>query len=525
MFLRSRHPHGILGPIAVCSALLFAGCSPTQLDSPSPAAPSAAAQAEPAPVVTEKSRQLGELLSAYHKIGQLDGTVLVAEKGAVIYRGSFGLASREWGIPSTVDTRYRIASITKTFTAALVMKLVEEGKIKLDAKITEYLPDYRKDTGDKVTVHHLLAHESGIPDYVNTGDFWLRRLGQKFDRGQLVKDYMSGDLRFEPGTSAFYNNTGYYLLGILIENVTGKKYEEVLEEKILRPAGMSRSGYLGSGAVLDKMASGYTKSITGWKIPFHMEVSNVFSGGGMYATADDLYRWDQALYSTRVLSEESKRRMFTPNRRDPSERSISDRFGPSNFGYAWYVGKRRYGAVGEVSIAEHGGNTPGFRALLTRLVEDRHLIVLLMNEGSGSRVIRPYEITEQIVNVLYGKPATMPRKALSDAILDSVLERGIDATMRQMQALRVSSAPLKSDDELNQLGCDYMYSGKLDEAIAILKLNVELYPAVGNCYDSLGEAYMLKGSTALAIENYKRALELDPSNANAIQKLKELRAK
>jgi CubicO group peptidase (beta-lactamase class C family) len=509
----------ILSTLAVSSALLFAGCA----DPPIQSTPSASAQAAPAPSLTGKAAQISALVSAYHKLGYLDGAVLVAEKGAVIYKEAFGLANREWNVPNTVDTRYRIASITKTFTATLVLQLVEEGKVKLDAKVTEYLPDYRKDSGDKVTIHHLLAHESGIPDYVNTSDFWLNEVGNRHERGHLVTKYMSGDLRFEPGSKAFYNNTGYFLLGMIIEKVTGKKFEEVLDEKILRPAGMTRSGYLTPGKLLDKMAYGYTKTITGIKTATHMEISNLFSGGGMYATVDDLYRWDQALYAANILSEESKQRAFKPYLQDPMEERAG--YGWPSFGYAWYVGKRKYGHVGEVPIAEHGGNAFGFRSLLTRFPEDRHLIVLLMNEGSGSRVRKPYEITEQIVNVLYGKPVSMPKRSLSDAVIESVLAQGIDATMRQMDALRASSAPLVSDAQLNVLGCDYMYSGMLDEAIAILKLNVELYPKVGNCYDSLGEAYMLKGNTALAIENYTRALELDPSNANAVQKLKELRAK
>lgn len=509
----------ILSTLAVSSALLFAGCA----HPPSQAAPSASAQAAPAPALTGKAAQISTLMSAYHKLGYLDGAVLVAEKGAVIYKEAFGLANREWNVPNTVDTRYRIASITKTFTATLVMKLVEEGKVKLDARITEYLPDYRKDTGDKVTIHHLLAHESGIPDYVNQPGFFLNKIGNKYERSHLVKEFMSGDLRFEPGSKAYYNNTGYFLLGMIIEKVTGKKFEEVLDEKILRPAGMSRSGYLTPGKILDKMAYGYTRTITGHKTAAYMDISNLFSGGGMYATVDDLYLWDQALYTTKVLSEESKQRAFKAYLQDPMEKRAG--YGWPSFGYAWYVGKRSYGHVGEVPIAEHGGNAFGFRSLLTRLPEDRHLIVLLMNEGSGSRVRKPYEITEQIVNVLYDKPITMPKRALSDAVIESVLAQGIDATMRQMETLRASSAPIESDAELNELGCDYMYSGMLDEAIAILKLNVELYPKVGNCYDSLGEAYMLKGNTALAIENYTRALELDPSNSNAEQKLKELRAK
>src|SRR5688572_12291329 len=181
-------------------------------------------------------QKIDGLLKQYNEYGQLNGSVLVAENGKIIYKKGYGMANMEWAIPNQPDTKFRIASITKQFTAALILQLVEEGKIKLDGKITDYLTDYRKDTGDKVTIHQLLNHTSGIPDYKNV-------TSNPYSAVDFVKKHVSGDLEFEPGSKYKYNNGGYSILGAIIEKVTGKSYETVLQERILKPLGMTNSGY------------------------------------------------------------------------------------------------------------------------------------------------------------------------------------------------------------------------------------------------------------------------------------------
>ena len=170
----------------------------------------------------EKAQKIDALLKQFHDYGQFNGSVLVADGGKVIYKKGFGMANMEWNIPNQPDTKFRIASVTKQFTAVLVLQLVEEGKIKLDGKITDYLTDYRKDTGEKVTIHQLLNHTSGIPDYKNVSS-------NPYSAADFVKKHVSGDLEFEPGSKYRYNNGGYSILGAIIEKVTGKTYETVLQ--------------------------------------------------------------------------------------------------------------------------------------------------------------------------------------------------------------------------------------------------------------------------------------------------------
>lgn len=458
--------------------------------------------------------RIGALMSAYHQQGWFDGSVLVARSGEVVYRGAFGLASREWGVPATVDARYRIASITKTFTAVVVLKLVEQGKLRLDTKLSEVLTDYRKDTGDKVTIHHLLCHTSGIPDYVNMPRFWFDFLGSRIPRAELVKSWMSRDLEFAPGASSRYNSSAYFLLGMVIEKVTGRPYEEVLHDLVLAPAGMTRSGYDTPGRIVDRMASGYVETPFGLERAPHVEIGNVFSGGGMYSTVDDLYLWDRALASDRLLSPATREMMLKAYAPETTRKELA-------FGYGFFVGERKVGSR-RVRIAEHGGNLPGYRSMLTRMLDDGHAIVLLENEGSGSLVEDPYVIIGQLMNILYGEPVVMPRPRYVPAFSRLVMERGVKEAVARLPELEPSWEPLAGPNDLNNLGYAYMQRGKVDEAVEIMKLNIRKYPDDANSYDTLGEVYMVKGDKARAVESYRRSLAMDPSNKNAVEMLKRL---
>src|SRR6266446_522482 len=171
----------------------------------------------------DKAGKIEQLMSLYDQYGQFNGAVLVADNSRVIYKKGFGLANMEWNIPNTPGTKFRLGSITKQFTATLILQLVEQGKIKLDGKLSDYLPDYRKDTGAKVTIHNLLSHTSGVPSYTSLPGFFTNVSRNPFAVDDFIKKYASGDLEFEPGTKFVYSNSGYFLLGAIIEKVTGKR--------------------------------------------------------------------------------------------------------------------------------------------------------------------------------------------------------------------------------------------------------------------------------------------------------------
>src|SRR6478672_6023265 len=239
--------------------------------------------------------KIDALLKQYSDFGLFQGSVLVSDRGK-IYEKGFGLANKEWDIPNAPDTKFRLGSITKQFTATLILQLIEQGKVKLDGKITDYLTDYRKDTGDKVTIQHLLTHTSGIPNYTSRPDFMTKISRDPYPVMDFVKKYASDDLEFEPGSKFSYDNGGYFILGAIIEKVTGKSYEQNLREKIFDPLGMTDSGYDHSETILPKRATGYGKMPTGFVNSAYMDMSIPYAAGSLYSTARDLYKWDRALY-------------------------------------------------------------------------------------------------------------------------------------------------------------------------------------------------------------------------------------
>jgi CubicO group peptidase (beta-lactamase class C family) len=457
----------------------------------------------------DKAARIDEYLTRANKTGQFNGAALVAENGRVIYKKGLGLANMEWNVPNEVDTKFRLASITKQFTAALILQLVDQGKLKLDGKLSEYLPDYRKDVGDKVTIHHLLTHTSGIPSYTSLPKFMEEASRTPYQVAEFVKKYASGDLEFEPGAKFRYNNSGYFLLGAIIEKIHGKPYEQVIKENIFDPLGMKNSGYDRHNTILSKRASGYQKTPAGYVNAPYLDMSIPYAAGSLYSTVEDLYLWDQALYADKVVSAKSREVMYKP---------FLD-----NYAYGWGISKVTLPQSKEIinSVA-HSGGIHGFSTLITRYPEPKHLIVLLDNTSQGGNLGR---ITGDLTNILYNQPFEMPKQSVAEVLMKTFTERGdVAAVVRQYRELKATQAATYSfaEGELNTLGYQLLGAKKLKEAIEIFKLNVEAYPQAANPYDSLAEAHLAAGDRELALQNYRKAVELNPQNSNAVAIIKNL---
>jgi CubicO group peptidase (beta-lactamase class C family) len=455
----------------------------------------------------DHAAKIQELLTVAQKYRQFNGTVLVAENGKVVYKGAYGAANMEWNIPNTADTRFRLGSITKQFTATVIMQLVEQGKIKLDAKLSDYLPDYRKDTGSKVTIHHLLTHTSGIPSYTSQPGFFENVSRNPYKVDEFVKKYASGDLEFEPGSKYTYNNSGYFLLGAIIEHVTGKPYEQVLKENIFDPLGMKNTGYDHYGTIIPKRAAGYIKTAGGYANAPYLDMSIPYAAGSLYSTVEDLYLWDQALYTDKLLTEQSKTLMYKPFLND--------------YAYGWVVTNASFKQNDQpVPVITHNGGINGFSTNIVRFPKEKNLIVLLDN--SNSEYID--RLSESIAKIIYNQPYEPPKISIVPVLDKTITEKGIEAGIAQYRDLKAKQTATYdfTEPELNRLGYQLLRNGKPKEAIEIFKLNVEAYPQGANAYDSLAEAYMTANERELAIQNYKKSLELNPNNTNAATILKRL---
>lgn len=458
----------------------------------------------------DNAAKIGEVLSLAHKYGQFNGAALVAENGKVIYKNGFGMANMEWDIPNTTETKFRLGSITKQFTAMLTLQLVEQGKLTLDGKVSDYLPDYRQDVGQKVTIHHLLTHTSGIPSYTGLPGFREDVSRNQYKVADFVKKYASRDLEFEPGAKFSYNNSGYFLLGAIIEKVTGKSYEQALKESILNPLGMKNTGYDHYDTLLPKRASGYVKGPRGYTNAPYLDMSIPYAAGSMYSTVEDLFLWDQALYTDKLLSAKSEELMFKP---------FMD-----NYAYGWVVKSAPFKFNNEpVQLITHGGGINGFNTTIVRFVGQKNLIVLLDNTSQGRYLDG---ISGVVAKILYQQPYELPKMSGADVLLKIINEKGVAAGITQYRELKTKQSGTHDFGvgEINRLGYQLLRTEKVKEAIEIFKLNVETYPAF-NTYDSLGEAYMVSGERDMAVQNYRKSLDLNPQNTNAVEKLKRLESK
>ncbi len=461
-----------------------------------------------------KIEKIDALMKLYSEYGQFNGTALVADHGKIIYEKGFGLADMEWNIANQPDTKFRLGSVTKQFTSMLILQLVEQGKIKLNGNITEYLPDYPKKTGNKITIHHLLTHTSGIPGYTEFPNFSRDVIRNPSNLQSIIKLFADSALLFEPGTRFSYSNSGYFLLGAIIEKVTGKPYEQLLQENIFGPLGMNNSGYDHQTSVITNRARGYEKRFSTYVNAGYLDMSVPFSAGALYSTVHDLYLWDQALYTEQLLHKETRGLLF---------KKYIPAF-EGGYGYGWIIGTTPVGNSSErVQIVRHDGFINGFSASILRIPSDKHLIVILNNTGSAPLG----EITRAIIGILYAKPYELPKGSIPDSVIFTMMQHGIAAGLTRYKELKEKySATYALDErEMNAGGYMLLQSGKVKEAIEIFKLNVQDFPESANVYDSLGEAYMANGDTEFAIINYRKSIELNPNNTNGLEQLRKLQSR
>jgi CubicO group peptidase (beta-lactamase class C family) len=311
-----------------------------------------------------KSEEIDNIVKEYYDARHLNGVVLVAEKGNIIYKKAYGYADFGWAIKNKVDTKFRIYSASKQFTAMIIMQLAQKGKIGLDEPITTYLPYYRKDTGGKITVHNMLTHSHGIPD--PPMDSMPLIITASPD--EIIKKYFSGDPMFEPGEKFSYSGVGgYTILGAIAEKVSGKTLEELLQERIFDPLGMKNSHYYDVKTVIERKAVDYRyegKQLVHRLQPYY--IINAFGASCIVTTVDDLYRWDRALYTNKLLSSDYMRRYLKPQIKMGENASYA--YGQIISYYSKGQEKR--------TIYWHTGGTA---SIIFRDIDKQHLILIINN--------------------------------------------------------------------------------------------------------------------------------------------------
>jgi CubicO group peptidase (beta-lactamase class C family) len=328
-------------------------------------------------------QKIDTLLTAFEKQEAFTGSVLVARGGTVLFEKGYGYKNKKENTWNDSNTVFQIGSITKQFTSAIILQLEEKNRLSLQDKLSKYIPDYPN--GDQITIEHLLTHTSGVYNYTNDTAFMRRSAFTPISRDSLIATFKNKPLDFHPGAQFNYSNSGYILLGYIIEKVTGKSYFQVVRENIFRPLHMDHTGFDFSGLVSADKAIGYRPSETGEPAPI-VDSSVSFAAGAIYTTLGDLYKWDRALYTGNIISPASLQKAFTPHL--------------AKYGYGWTIdsvhGKR---------VVEHGGGIPGFVSYIWRVPEDQTCIVVLDNHPSPAG---PEQIAREINALLDGKEYRIP---------------------------------------------------------------------------------------------------------------------
>jgi D-alanyl-D-alanine carboxypeptidase len=289
--------------------------------------------------------------------------IAVVKNGRVVKTAGYGLASVEFNVPATPETVFEIGSVSKQMTAAAIMLLVEEGKVNLDEKIAKYLPG-TPETWQNVTVRNLLTHTSGIKSYTGLSGFELTK---RLSRDEFIKALAAHPLDFETGARYSYSNSGYNLLGHIIETVSGKNYWDFMRERVFRPLGMDKTGDRDPKYVIKNRATGYEWQ-NGQLVGRDYDLTDVFAAGAIVSTVTDLAKWEAALRGDNFLKKESKAQMWTPVLLNDGK--------PYPYGLGWRISDVR----GHKLIA-HSGQTAGFGASLSRFVDDDLTVIALTNLG------------------------------------------------------------------------------------------------------------------------------------------------
>ena len=344
--------------------------------------------------------EFDKLLAEQFKANETGAAALVARNGQVIYKKAFGMANLELNVPMQVDNIFRIGSITKQFTAVAILQLMEQGKLNLQDEITKFIPDYPMN-GHKITIEHLLTHTSGIQSYTGMKDF-VEMMRKDMKPEELIAHFKNQPMEFAPGTKWNYNNSGYFLLGYIIEKITGKTYPQYLEENFFKPLGMTNSYYGSDTKIIKNRATAYGKGEKGFENAQPLSMTLPYSAGSIQSTVEDLLKWHQAVHAYKLVKKESLDKAFTSYKLTDGKET--------NYGYGWFLGN-----VQESPTIEHGGGINGFLTSSIYLPKEDVFVAVFSNCDCNS----PDDVSSKIAALTIGKPYDYKEMPLDSTTLKS----------------------------------------------------------------------------------------------------------
>ncbi len=460
-------------------------------------------RAEAAPDAQALAAEADAHLQVLAREGQFSGVVLIAKDGKPVFRKAYGFANLGDRVPNREDTKFNMASMGKMFTAVAVLQLAQAGKLSLDGTVGAYLPDYpNADVRDGVTIRQLLTHTSGM------GNFWEEHAKRAKEQFKAVTDYLplfaSQPLAFKPGTSFAYSNSGYMVLGLIIERVTGQSYFDYVRAHIFAPAGMTDTDAYELDYVTPNLATGYTRSPDrpgAWMNNLYVNVVKGGPAGGGFSTADDMLRFANALTAFKLLDADHTRDLTA---------------GKVPYGKRQYA----YGFIEEQAnghrIIGHSGGHVGIADELMIFTDLGYTAVIFTNGD----VADFWNIQTFLKKRIVGPTPDTESYDFTARAIEKATQAGYAAGLAVLKKNPGKTAI--RGGLIDESGRRLLWEGRDDAAIAVLRLGVFAHPEDSQVYASLADAYARAGNRQEAAANYKRYLSMEPGDAKTADKLKKL---
>lgn len=437
------------------------------------------------------NQKIEEMIQKHVELDQFSGTVLLAKEGKVLYAKAFGDANKSYHIKNNLETKFNIASMGKMFTGISIMQLQERGKLHINDPVVKYLIDFP--LSDKITIFHLLSHTSGVGSYMQHPEYRSNRHDYKTIDDLLPVIYDQKLEFITPGKQFAYSNSGMVLLGAIIEKITNQSYSDYISKNILEPTQMKSTVMKFGDEVVINRATGYMKSISGKYKNNYFLSSSPYPDGGILSTVGDMLKFDQALYSSKLINETSKKKMFTALK--------------VTYGLAFQVEDRQ-----DNKVVGHSGGMPGFSSYFSRYLNDKYTIIALSNYDLISRNIVHY-----IEDILYDNDYQLPKERLGLFIYNNKDEiEKFDNLQGIATFINSNEYSLRHPQRLNRIAYEFIKENDIPFAIKLFRLNVHLFPNEANMYDSLGEAYEKDNQYDLALRNYEKAVELAKEHSHRL---------
>lgn len=430
------------------------------------------------------------------KSNGFNGSVLIVRNDSIILNEGFGLANKKDSISNTPETVFDICSVTKSFTGTAIVKLMEDGKLKAKDSLGLYFKDVPSDKSG-ITIHQLLTHSAGFDHGIGNGDF------DHIPQDEYFKSLFDAKLLFKPGEKYAYSNSGYSILGRIIELVSGENYETYLKEKLFDPSGMNQTGYLVPKWDNKMVANEYLYNVIdkGNHIERYKAANKIAwplkANGGINSTQIDMYKWYIALKSNKVLSKASMEKLTKPYIAEDLE-------GSSHYAYGWTT----FQSSRSTKVVTHNGfNGVSYYEFIWFPEEDA-LILFATNTYTREASVIPYQLEKMLFDSSY-TPKPISRSNITNLLTFTENYVGDDNQFGEVLRLEYQDR-LNSPVPLNRLSGIYMREEKVDKALVIAKINTQLFPEDGNIWDTMGDIYYINNLKQKAVDSYKKALELKP---------------